>query len=150
MTVRRNGGQSAAAAVRRGTGYSGRAAGSAAARGSAVVRNRHRAMSIGRGYVIFLAMISLATVLMCVYYLRLKATITSQISMNEKLESQLATLRSENDALYENVNNGVDWNYIRDRAIDELGMKYATEDQIVWYNTDDSSYIRQYVDVPNA
>ncbi len=100
--------------------------------------------------MIFLAMISLATVLMCVYYLRLKATITSQISMNEKLESQLVTLRSENDALYENVNNGVDWNYIRDRAIDELGMKYATEDQIVWYNTDDSSYIRQYVDVPNA
>ncbi|MBP3913200.1 MAG: hypothetical protein J6D14_02190 [Lachnospiraceae bacterium] len=97
----------------------------------------------------FLALISLLTVFMCVYYLRLKATILTQISDNEKLEAQLVSMRSENDALLENVNNSVDWEAVRDVAINKLGMKYATEDQIVWYNTDDSSYIKQYEDVPS-
>ena len=136
---------------RRGAGArAGKTAARRASGKAAVAKNRSRATSVGRGYVVFLALISLATVFMCVYYLRLKATITAQMGVNERLESKLYTMRSENDALYENVNNEVDWNYIKDVAINELGMKYATEDQIVWYNTDDSSYIRQYVDVPSA
>ena len=87
---------------------------------------------------------------MCVRYLRLKETITAQISENEKLESMLVSLRSENDALLECISNEVDWNYIRDVAVNKLGMKYATEDQIVWYNTDDCCYVRQYLEVPRS
>jgi len=117
---------------------------------SRIVRNREKARAVNLGFVIFLAFISIATVFMCVRYLRLKATITSQISANEKLESTLRQTRSENDALLENVNNALDWNYIKDVAINEMGMKYATEDQIVWYNTEESSYMRQYAEVPSA
>lgn len=102
------------------------------------------------GYVLFLAVISAATVLMCVHYLGLKARIVSQTRENEKLEAQLVAIRSENDALLENVNNTVDWNHIKDIAINKMGMKYATEEQIVWYNTDDSCFIRQYADVPHS
>ena len=72
-----------------------------------------------------------------------------QMNRNEKLESELVSLRSENDALLENINSSVDWNAIKDTAINKLGMKYAEEDQIVWYNTDGRSYIRQYQDVPS-
>lgn len=113
-------------------------------------RNRAKQTGVGRAYVVFLALMSVLTVMMCVYYLRLKAQITALASANEALETQLATMKSENDALYENVNNDVDWTYIRDVAMNELGMKYAAEDQIVWYNTDDSSYVRQYEDVPSG
>ena len=81
---------------------------------SRIVRNREKARAVNLGFVIFLAFISIATVFMCVRYLRLKATITSQISANEKLESTLRQTRSENDALLENVNNALDWNYIKD------------------------------------
>ena len=109
-------------------------------------RNRAKALSMSRSYVVFLAIISAATVIMCVRYLKLKETITAQNHVVEQLESQLVTLRSENDALLENVNNSVDLNYIKDVAIHELGMKYATEEQIVWYNTDDSYYMKQYRD----
>lgn len=115
----------------------------------AVRRNRKKALRMSRGYVIFLAFISIMTVLMCVQYLKLKETITSQMNRNEKLESELVSLRSENDALLENINSSVDWNAIKDTAINKLGMKYAEEDQIVWYNTDGRSYIRQYQDVPS-
>ena len=100
--------------------------------------------------LIFLALISSATVLMCVHYVRLKATITAQLSENRKLEDTLVSVRSENDALLENVNNALDWNHIKDVAINEMGMKYATEEQIVWYNTDESCYIRQYAELPRS
>ena len=117
---------------------------------TAVARNRQKALTVNLGYVLFLAFISIATVFMCVYYIKLKATITAQHSENEKLEATLQRMRSENDALLENVNNMLDWNYIKDVAINEMGMKYATQDQIVWYNTDESGYIRQYAEVPSG
>ena len=112
-----------------------------------VVRNRKKALAVNRAYVIFLTFIAAATVLMCVHYLRLKETITAQVSANEKLESRLFSLRSENDALLECIDNEINWDYIRDVAVNKLGMKYATEEQIVWYNTDDSYYMKQYRDV---
>lgn len=115
-----------------------------------VERNRRKALTVNFAYVVFLAVISVATVFMCVHYLQLKSTIKAQIEGNGKLESELVSLRSENDALLENVNNTLDWNHIKDVAINELGMKYATEDQIVWYNTNESGYIRQYAEVPPA
>lgn len=115
-----------------------------------VAKNRSKALSVNRAYVVFLALISIATVFMCVRYLRLKETITAQVTANEKLESRLISIRSENDALLEYVNNDVDWNYIKDTAINKLGMKYATEDQIVWYNTDDCCYVKQYQEVPHS
>ena len=113
-------------------------------------RKKKNTLMISPGYVIFLALISSATVLMCVHYVRLKATITAQLSENRKLEDTLVSVRSENDALLENVNNALDWNHIKDVAINEMGMKYATEEQIVWYNTDESCYIRQYAELPRS
>ncbi len=116
--------------------------------GASIERNRAKAKKVTPAYVVFLAIISAATVFMCVHYLQQKSTIKAQIRANDKLESALVSLRSENDALLENVNNTLDWNHIKDVAINELGMKYATQEQIVWYNADESSYVRQYTEVP--
>ena len=113
-------------------------------------RNRSRALAMSRGYVLFLTVMSILTVCMCVYYLRLLETVTSQLESNARLESQLRTLTSENDALYETITNSVDMELIRETAINELGMTYAGEDQIIRYHTDDSGYVRQYRDVPDG
>lgn len=113
-------------------------------------RNRAQALSMSKGYVVFLAFMAVIVVLMCVQYLQLKETVTTQLSSNEKLASQLTTLKSENDALYENITDSIDWDHVRDVAINKLGMKYATEDQVVWYNTESDGYVRQYEEVPTA
>lgn len=113
-------------------------------------RSRARAQVTGLGYAVFILFISIFTVASCIGYLRKKATITSQVKMNENLTSELSTLRSENAALQEDVNNSIDWEHIRDVAVNKLGMKYATKNQIVWYNTDDNSYIMQYKKVPSG
>ena len=54
-------------------------------------RNRAKALSMSRSYVVFLAIISAATVIMCVRYLKLKETITAQNHVVEQLEVQLRT-----------------------------------------------------------
>ena len=118
---------------------------------SARVReNRRRALAVDRGYVGFLMIMSAICVGMCIYYLQLCSLATSQLETNSKLESELTTLKSENDALYENITNSVDLSAVREYAMNELGMKYADEDQIIWYNTEGSEYVRQYQEVPSG
>lgn len=130
--------------------YAGRrAVRTQAAKEKRIAHNRARALSMSAGYVLFLAFIVAVTVLMCVQYLKLKETITDQVSTNERLASKLVTIESENEAMRENLENSIDWEYIRDTAIHKLGMKYAAEDQIVWYNTEDSRYMQQYANVPS-
>ena len=79
--------------------------------------------------------------------MKLKETITTQVKQNNELRTELATLRAENDATLEAIENSVDLAAIRDRAINEFGMKYATEDQVIWYNSEDNGYVEQYRDI---
>ncbi len=142
------------AALRSGqvNGYTGGSGGAAQGYADGVslktARNRRKALAVSRGFVLFLAIMSCLTVLMCVQYLRLKETITAQTRVNNSLMSELNTLKSENDALLENVTNSIEWDHVKDVAINEMHMKYATEDEVVWYNTESSGYVRQYLDVP--
>lgn len=101
-----------------------------------------------RAMVIGIAFLCVIVVASCVLYLRQRETLTHEVRQNEKLASSLTTLKSENDALYESVTGSIDWDKVRDKAINKLGMKYATDDQIIWYNTEGNSYIRQYQKVP--
>ena len=108
---------------------------------------RRKAVLLSKGYVLFLAIMCIATVLMCIRYLKLKETITTQVKQNNELRTELATLRAENDATLEAIENSVDLAAIRDRAINEFGMKYATEDQVIWNNSEDNGYVEQYRDI---
>lgn len=110
-------------------------------------RAKRKSVLLSRGYVLFLAIMCIATVLMCIRYLRLKETITAQTKKNIELRSELSSARAENDALLESIQNSVDMNHIREVAINEFGMKYATEDQVIWYNSQDNGYVEQYRDV---
>ena len=111
-------------------------------------RNRARALQMSRGYVVFLAVICVATMFSCVQYLQLKAELTSQMKTVAAMETQLSELKADNDVYYSEVLASVDLEKIRQTAITKLGMDYATEDQVVHYSTKGNSYVRQYQDVP--
>ena len=106
------------------------------------MRNRQKAMSMGRGFVFFLAVISVAVLFCCVNYLQLRADITV-------LESELSELREENNAYESQVNSSVDLNRIKKIAIGRLGMNYPGEEQKKTYSMSNNSYVRQYQDVPD-
>lgn len=113
-------------------------------------RNRAKAKSMSRGYVVFLTAVSIAALFMCVRYLHLKSEITTQIKQIAVLESNISQLKADNDALYNSVLASVDLEYIKNVAMNRLDMDYPGEDQIYQFDTAGNSYVRQYRNVPGA
>ena len=92
-------------------------------------RNQERALSMNRAFVAFL---------------------TACVAASEvaALESQINDMKADNDARYKQITTSVDLNAIKDAAINRLGMKYASQDQIVYYSVDKNNYMDQYSDIP--
>ena len=105
-------------------------------------------MQMSKGYVMFLAVMCVAVLFACVYFLKLKSELTEQKSQLTSEELKYSQLKAENDAYYSETISSVDLDAIRKKAIEELGMKFPTEDQIKYYTPGGSSYVRQYQDVP--
>ena len=102
----------------------------------------------GLGYVLLLTARCGLTLWACPGYLQLQADNTAKVKNIAALESQLSDLKTENDDEYNRVVTSVDLEEIRDIAINELGMVYAQEDQVVLYDSEGSDYVRQYADIP--
>ncbi len=113
-------------------------------------RNRAKAQKVGKGYVLFLAAVSAASVFFCVEYLQVKAVITSQNKKITSLESKLSDLKSDNDAYYNKVLTSVDVELMKNVAMNQLGMKYPSEEQVYIFDADGNTYVRQYQDIPIA
>ena len=107
-------------------------------------------MGMSQGVVVFLAIVSAAILFCAVNYLQYKSEITGKMRNVATLESELAQLKEDNDAYYSQVTSTVDLERIKKIAIGRLGMKYPAEEQIVTYQTEGSSYVRQYQDIPDS
>jgi len=114
------------------------------------IRNREKAMGMSRGFVVFLAAVSVAVLFFSTHYIQLKSEITARLREVAALESELSQLKEDNDAYYSQVTSNVDLTSIKKIAIGRLGMKYPSDDQTVTYETSRSSYVRQYQDVPDS
>lgn len=111
-------------------------------------KNREKAQQINFAYVLFLLAAAVATLFVCVKFLQLQAESTTRRKAVASLESQLSTLKMENDAAYEEAVSSVDLERVKDIAVNELGMVYADQGQIITYDSQDSDYVRQYESVP--
>ena len=112
-----------------------------------VRRNRDRAAKMNPGWVLFLTVAMMATGTALIFYLRLQSDITNRVKNIAVLEAQYNTLKAENDDTESRIKGTVDLENIKHRAMTELGMQYANENQIVSYETDDDDYVRQYIDL---
>ena len=113
-------------------------------------KNRVKATQMSRGYVVFLAVVSVIALGLCVNYLQMRSTLTTQLKTIARQESELSTLKVDNDALYNSVMASIDLERVKMTAIKKLGMQYPTEDQIISFDTAGNSYVRQYQDVPGV
>ena len=64
------------------------------------------------------------------------------------LEKEIADLKTENDTTLKRINTSIDLNEIKEKAMGELGMVYASEDQVAYYNMEDTDYMMQYEEIP--
>ncbi|MBR4720119.1 MAG: cell division protein FtsL [Lachnospiraceae bacterium] len=110
-------------------------------------RNRERAGHMSLPYVLFLTVAMVCTVAVCIQYLMLRSEVTSRIKEIAALETQLSELKAENDDTENRIKGAVDLEEIKYRAMNELGMQYANEDQIVAYECEDTDYVSQLVDI---
>ncbi|MDO4633019.1 MAG: hypothetical protein Q4B01_04090 [Eubacteriales bacterium] len=111
-------------------------------------RNRERSMAVTFPYVVFLTIVSVLSVAVCVNYLKLQAGGTAYRSNIAALQSQLNDLKVSNDSEYDNAVSSVDMEQVKYIAINQLGMNYAEEGQIITYSSKDGDYIRQYAQIP--
>ncbi|MBR5760837.1 MAG: cell division protein FtsL [Lachnospiraceae bacterium] len=104
---------------------------------------KQRKMSMGFLYVAFLGLAVVVLAASLVSYLKLQNDITTMVDDIAYYEQTLNNLTLANDDEYSKIVNAVDYDYIRKVAIEELGMVYASEDQIVSYTRENSDYVRQ-------
>lgn len=114
----------------------------------AVRRNREKAAHMNLGYVVFLVVALCVASVVLIGYIRLQAENTAALESIAQKESQLNSMRLANDEEYSRILSSVDLAYVKDVAINELGMKYAEEGQIVEIETQGDDYVRQYQDMP--
>lgn len=114
----------------------------------AVRRNREKASLMTAGYVFFLSLSLLAVVALCGFYIMIQSDVTAKAKEVNYLEAQLTDLTLSNDEEYARIMGAVDLEKIKQIAMDELGMSYPDESQVVNFIDTDSDYVRQYGSIP--
>ena len=110
------------------------------------VRERHVHMNFG--YVVFLVAALVLSSLILVNYINIRAQNTAIKESIAKKESQLNSMKMANDEEYSRIISSVDLDHVKDVAINELGMQYAEEGQVVTIETQGDDYVRQYAQMP--
>lgn len=110
-------------------------------------KNREKAKHMNLPYVMFLVLAMGLAIVMLVGYIKASADIVSTMDNIAALESQYLSLKADNDEEYNRILNSVDLDEVKRIAIEELGMHYATEGQIITYTDEMSDYVRQYSDI---
>ncbi len=78
-------------------------------------------------------------------YISLQGQMSTSVDKIASLQSQYETMKKNNDADLAAINNSIDYEEIRRIAIEELGMHYASDGQIVSYTEDyTNDYVRVY------
>ena len=105
-------------------------------------RSREQVMHMNRRYAVFMAFL----VVCLIGYIKLMSDISATNKKIASLESQLTEMKSSNNEVYNELTGNVDLEEIRRIAIDEFGMKYAEQDQIVIYSDTKGDSVRQIID----
>ncbi len=113
--------------------------------------SRRRKHHMSLGYLLFLSLAMIMMVGTLVFYISLQAQVKNSVKNIATLESQLNNLKQDNDEAYNRANGNVDLDEVKRIAIQEYGMTYATEGQIVTYSDGGGNdYVRQVAPIPEV
>lgn len=95
------------------------------------------------GYILFLSGALFACAICLIGYVQKQSELTAKIAQVSKLEKELNTLKLSNDEMYTRIQSNVNLEEIRKIAIEELGMTYAEEGQVILYQENKKDYMHQ-------
>lgn len=107
-----------------------------------------KAAPMNKGYIAVMVAAVLIVSGLLMSYVKMQSDITNHINTISDLESRLNELKLANDETYTKIMSNVDLEEIKRIAVNELGMKYAKEGQVVQYTGEGNDYVRQYSDIP--
>ena len=111
-------------------------------------KNRERAKHMNAGYVLFLCIAMVVTGITLTNYIGLQSDITNSVKHISALEKQLNDLKLANAEEYSRISSSVNLEEIKRIAIQELGMQYAEEGQIIPFTSQNNDYVKQIADIP--
>ncbi|SDH29462.1 hypothetical protein SAMN05421493_101155 [Pseudobutyrivibrio sp. 49] len=111
-------------------------------------RRRVAALRKNRLLTGYMIMAVVLTCFMLVGYVALQTNVTTRMGHIADMENELSTINADNNAAESRIATNTNLSEIKDKAINELGMVYATSNQIVYYSIDGSDYMSQYKDIP--
>lgn len=108
------------------------------------------ALAFNKNYTFFVVAAVFIIVCACIAVLYMESRISLQQANINDLETQLEVIEEENAAYKLSLESMYTLDEIYDVATNELGMVYAEKGQIVYYESADEDYVKQYQDVPEA
>jgi len=110
--------------------------------------NRSKNSNVGIVYTIFMTAAIAVAFFACIQYIKLINTRNvNDFNINEK-RAELAQLKEDNEELRIAIETSIDYAEIYRVAVYELGMVPAAGEQVITYNSGESEYVMQYLDVP--
>ena len=103
---------------------------------------------LSRGFTIFVVAASLVFLFACSMVLEQRALNIKNQKTIASLENDLTELKKENADTLNRIESSINLEEIREIAINELGMVYATEENVVLYKNTSQNYVSQYEQVP--
>lgn len=114
----------------------------------ALAINNRRRQQFNMGYTVCTIAALMVILLVCFRYLELKSSVSEKAEVAARLEQSYSKLKSDNDFMEVAINSDIDYDYILDVAINELGMVYAKSSQVVSYVSEDIEYVKQFAEIP--
>lgn len=112
------------------------------------IRHEKRVAAFDLKYTLFLVVSVGITLGTCFMYMHSNAELTRTEQSVAALQTQLLELQEQNLVLKESLNTTIDLNDVYRTATGKLGMVYADEDQVIYYNSSNSDFVRQYESIP--
>ncbi len=106
-------------------------------------KNREKAKHMSLGYIAFLLVAFSVAAVVLIGYIRLNADITTLNEEIAKQEKVLNSMRMENAESLSRIESSIDIEEIKRVAIQELGMTYPKEGQIISYAGVTYDYVRK-------
>lgn len=110
--------------------------------------NQEREMRMNRGHLVFSTAALAVTCLICAAYIQVQSQVTTRMEHIATLEREIADLKTDNDTTLKRINTSIDLNKIKAEAMGKLGMVYANENQVIYYDIEDTDFMTQYEEIP--
>ena len=111
-----------------------------------VVEQPKRAPKLSHG--IDLISMILLSVALCYNYLQVQGNIVQLERDVMVMEQELDIMLAKNDALEDGLIGQIDWEQVYMTAVNELGMVYPNNNEVITYESKEVGHVIQYKDIP--